>query len=224
MKRIIKLTESDLTRIVRRVLREQNEPMLPSQTLPDQQQKMVEFTQRMEGQKLNFYLIGDSTQPVISQFKVSSVRWGKDKNEIYIYGSVSEDRRATPAGIVAALLFGRSKNDSSKLTYRCQEKDVFILDNLNFGTGWGKIIEKFVDAKMEFANVSERDKNRVRNKMVKDLITKNPAPLVQPGINEETGKTFLDDIKNILCSTNIICRINSNAISSYIRGCDYVCC
>ena len=52
MKRIIKLTESDLTRIVRRVLREQNE----METLPDQQQKMVDFTQRMEEQKLNFYL------------------------------------------------------------------------------------------------------------------------------------------------------------------------
>jgi hypothetical protein len=75
MKRIIKLTESDLTRIVRRVLREQNE----METLPDQQQKMVDFTQRMEEQKLNFYLIGDSTQPVISQFKVNSVKWGKEK-------------------------------------------------------------------------------------------------------------------------------------------------
>jgi len=198
MKRIIRLTESDLTRIVRRVLREQNEPMLPSQTLPDQQQKMVEFNQRMQGQKLNFYLIGDSTQPVISQFKVSSIRWGENKNEIYIYGSVSEDTDS----IVGALLFGRSKNDKSKLTYRCQEKDVFILDNLNFGTGWRNIIEKFVESKMEFANVSKKDKNMLKSKMTRDLINKNPAPLVVPGINEKTGKTFLDDIKNILCSTN----------------------
>jgi hypothetical protein len=198
MKRIIRLTESDLTRIVRRVLREQNEPMLPSQTLPDQQQKMVEFNQRMQGQKLNFYLIGDSTQPVISQFKVSSIRWGENKNEIYIYGSVSEDTDS----IVGALLFGRSKNDKSKLTYRCQEKDVFILDNLNFGTGWRNIIEKFVESKMEFANVSKKDKNMLKSKMTRDLINKNPAPLVVPGINEKTGKTFLEDIKSILCSTN----------------------
>jgi hypothetical protein len=195
MKRIIKLTESDLTRIVRRVLREQNE----METLPDQQQKMVDFTQRMEEQKLNFYLIGDSTQPVISQFKVNSVKWGK-KNEIDIYGSINVARKSNPAGIVAALLFG--SNRDIKLTYRCQEKDVFKLDSSVFEITWRGIIEKFVDAKMEFANVSERDKNMMKNKMVRDLISKNPAPLVVPGINEKTGKTFLEDIKNILCSTN----------------------
>ena len=152
MKRIIKLTESDLTRIVRRVLREQ-----PSQTLPPQEQKMIEFTQRMEGQKLNFYLIGDSTQPVISQFEVNSVKWSKDKNEIYIYGSIYEARKGNPAGLVAALLFG--SNRDIKLTYRCQEKDVFKLDSSVFEITWRGIIEKFVDAKMEFANVSERNKN-----------------------------------------------------------------
>ena len=195
MKRIIKLTESDLTRIVRRVLREQNE----METLPDQQQKMVDFTQRMEEQKLNFYLIGDSTQPVISQFKVNSVKWGK-KNEIDIYGSINVARKSNPAGIVAALLFGPNRH--IKLTYRCQEKDVFKLDSSVFEITWRGIIEKFVDAKMEFANVSERDKNMMKNKMVRDLISKNPAPLVVPGINEKTGKTFLEDIKNILCSTN----------------------
>ena len=207
MKRIIKLTESDLTRIVRRVLREQ-----PSQTLPPQEQKMIEFTQRMEGQKLNFYLIGDSTQPVISQFEVNSVKWSKDKNEIYIYGSIYEARKGNPAGLVAALLFG--SNRDIKLTYRCQEKDVFKLDSSVFEITWKGIIEKFVDAKMEFANVSERDKNMVKNKMVRDLITKNPAPLVHPGINEKTGKTFLDDIKNILCSTNKMERTVPNSTES----------
>ena len=196
MKRIIRLTESDLTRIVRRVIQEQEE----METLPDQQQKMVDFTQRMEEQKLNFYLIGDSTQPVISQFKVNSVKWGKDKNEIDIYGSINEARKSNPAGIVAALLFG--SNRDIKLTYRCQGEDVFKLDSSVFEITWKGIIEKFVDAKMEFANVSERDKNMVKNKMVRDLISKNPAPLVQPGINENSGKTFLDEIKNIICSTN----------------------
>ena len=136
---------------------------------------------------MNFYLIGDSTQPVISQFKVNSVKWGK-KNEIDIYGSINVARKSNPAGIVAALLFG--SNRDIKLTYRCQEKDVFKLDSSVFEITWRGIIEKFVDAKMEFANVSERDKNMMKNKMVRDLISKNPAPLVVPGINEKNWKNI----------------------------------
>jgi hypothetical protein len=58
MKRIIKLTESDLTRIVRRVLREQNET--PQQPPVSTSNPTGNLYQELVGETANFYLI-DST-------------------------------------------------------------------------------------------------------------------------------------------------------------------
>lgn len=190
MKRIVRLTESDLKRIVRRVLKEE-------ETNP--QDKITELNTRIVGQPLNFYLIGDSTQPLISQFVVDEVNFGQDMNSIRISGKIKD--QSNP---ISKLLKLETDID---LMYRCQEQDVFIITkkgtNSQIHSGlWLSLIKEFVKKKMEFANVASNDKKIRSKEMVKQLYKKNPAPLVKPGINEKSGKTLLNEIKNIICSEN----------------------
>lgn len=198
MKRIIKLTENDLKRIVRRVLRE--EEITPESQQMSPEQKISILTRRIAGEPLNFYLIGEPSEPLISQFIVDEVQFGDDMNSIRIRGKIRNPERNPLSQLV-------SRTMDIDLLYRCQEQDVFRITykgsrNQMPDNVWRNVIRNFVKKKMEFANVSGRDKDKVAKKMLQGLLSKNPAPLVKPGINENSGKTFLDEIKNIICSTN----------------------
>ena len=80
MKRIIRLTESDLIKIVNKVIREQIQP----ETL-DFVKAEGEFMKKFQGKEMNFYLPGDNSLPIISKFMCNKVSFNGDSTEIYFF-------------------------------------------------------------------------------------------------------------------------------------------
>ena len=105
MKRVIRLTESDLTRIVKRVIKEQQDP-----ELQHTQDEIKNFNNLFRGKTVNFYLPGDRTLPILPQF--------------YIKETIFSDN--------IIIIKGTSRVGDVNLFYGCDGTDVFSVNIRKF--------------------------------------------------------------------------------------------
>jgi hypothetical protein len=193
MKRIIRLTESDLTRIVRRVLREQNEA-------PEQQvgPEVTIAKRRLDiiGKTANFYLKNDRTKPVLPQVEITDY---STKGDQLIIDGIDDE-----VGTV-------------RLKYRCGNPDDFFnLEYVRYNGPFRKDIGDFLSryalfgiAKNDWwhklkANYVKKYVRQEDRKAVNDAISKinneNRKPIVYPPVEpSKSGKTFMEAIKSF-CS------------------------
>ena len=197
MKRIIRLTESDLVKIVNKVIREQIEP----ETL-DFVKAEGEFMKKFQGKEMNFYLPGDNSLPIISKFMCNKVSFNGDGTEIYFEGN-SKD-----IGTV-------------KLTYVCDGTNIFTVDIRRFENNflnstlgafwktydvgiddkWKKLLKGYVNKKNRTTNLVGSDLNKKMGEDFRSLAKNSPRPLVEGGI-DRNGVEMIEYIQEFLCSTN----------------------
>lgn len=198
MGRIVKLTERDLSRIVRRVISEQE---VPSQETMDTEMRARELVQKFQGKYLNFYLPGDDTIPFIERFMCKNVDFNDDGTEIYIDGS--------------------SKEADMRLIYLCDNTDIFtvkidrfkndfwqnfiggLLDtfDLSVNNKWQQLILGYVGKKSRTMQAVGRDLKMEKKKMYFDIRKKYPRELVEGGVDSKS-KEMISYIQEFLCSTN----------------------
>ena len=195
MKRIIRLTESDLTRIVKRVLREQNET--PEQQVDPEVTITGNRLDIIKGKTANFYLKNDRTKPVLPQVKINDYEIKGD--QLLINGQDDE------VGDV-------------RLKYRCENSDnffnleyvrfkgPFIKDVSDFFTKFGLfgLMRKqwWTDLLMGYVKkyTRQQDKKSVQNEVSK-VLKENKNPIVYPPSEaNSSGKTFMSIIKSSFCS------------------------
>lgn len=197
MKRIIRLTESDLVKIVNRVIREQLEP----ETL-DYTKKADEFVKRFQGKYLNFYLPEDNTLPIISKFMCDNVSFNSDATEIYF------DGKSKDIGTI-------------KLTYVCDGTNIFTVDIQRFENNflnatlgafwktydvgiddkWKKLLKGYVNKKNRTTNIVGSDLKKKMGEDFRRLAKNSPRPLVEGGI-DRNGVEMIEYIQEFLCSVN----------------------
>jgi len=196
MKRIIKLTESDLTRIVRRVLREQNETT-PQQPPVNTSNPTGNLNQELVGETANFYLENEYNIPILSQVEIENVK--SNREELIIEGNSPKVGKVT-------------------LKYRCgNTKDFFKLDKVRFTGNFVNDVNDFISSLRDTLFQSRnwwRDllvghvKNYVRQetpKVIKEKITRvinnNKNPIVYPPVESDTNnRYFMEIIKSNFCS------------------------
>jgi hypothetical protein len=193
MKRIIKLTESDLTRIVRRVLREQNET--PAQQVGPE----VTITGNrfgIIGKTANFYLANETTKPVLPQVKINNYEIKGD--QLIIDGQDDE------VGAVRLKYRCGNTDDFFNLEY-VRFKGPFIQDVSDFFTKFGLfgLLRKqwWRDLLMGYVKkyIRQQDKKSVQNEVSK-VLRENKNPIVYPPSEaNSSGKTFMEAIKSF-CS------------------------
>lgn len=195
MKRIIKLTENDLTRIVRRVIREQNEK--PPQPPVNSTNPTGNLNQELVGESANFYLENEYNVPILSQVEIENVK--SNREELIIEGTSPNVGKVT-------------------LKYRCgNTKDFFKLDKVRFSGNFLNDVNDFL-AKLRDTLFQSRDwwrnllighvKNYVRqetpkeiNEKIKRLINTNKNPIVYPPVESDTNnRYFMEIIKSNFCS------------------------
>ena len=197
MKRIIRLTESDLVKIVNKVIREQIEP----ETL-DFVKAEGEFMKKFQGKEMNFYLPGDNSLPIISKFMCNKVSFNGDSTEIYFEGN-SKD-----IGTV-------------KLTYVCDGTNIFTVDIRRFENNflnstlgafwktydvgiddkWKKLLKGYVNKKNRTTNLVGSDLNKKMGEDFRSLAKNSPRPLVEGGM-DQNGVEMIEYIQEFLCSIN----------------------
>lgn len=197
MKRIIRLTESDLVKIVNRVIREQIQP----ETL-DFVKATEDFMKKFQGKEMNFYLPGDNSLPIISKFMCNKVSFNGDNTEIYFEGN-SKD-----IGTV-------------KLTYVCDGTNIFTVDIRRFENNflnstlgafwktydigiddkWKKLLKGYVNKKNRTTNLVGSDLNKKMGEDFRNLAKNSPRPLVEGGM-DQNGVEMIEYIQDFLCSTN----------------------
>lgn len=197
MKRIIRLTESDLVKIVNRVIREQLEP----ETL-DYVKKADDFVKRFQGKYLNFYLPEDNTLPIISKFMCDNVSFNSDATEIYF------DGKSKDIGTI-------------KLTYVCDGTNIFTVDIQRFENNflnatlgafwktydvgiddkWKKLLKGYVNKKNRTTNIVGSDLKKKMGEDFRRLAKNSPRPLVEGGI-DRNGVEMIEYIQEFLCSVN----------------------
>jgi len=179
MKRIIRLTESELTNLVRQIIKEE---IVPSSETIDYVKKADEFVKKFQGKYMNFYLPEDNTLPVISKFMCNKVTFNSDGSEIYFEGEIKLEMY--------------EKLQKIELMYVCDGTNLFtVYAGGFFGYSWEAMLRHYL-------HVKNRTKQRPTFvKSLKELKNKYPRPLVEGGI-DSNGVEMIKDIQDFLCSTN----------------------
>lgn len=198
MKRIIKLTESDLARIVKRVLREQNEK--PEDT-PTQEVGPVSVTANrldvIKGKTANFYLKNDKTKPALPQVEITNY---SIKGDQLIIDGIDDE-----VGTVRLKYRCGNPDDFFNLEYVryngpfLQDIDDFFSKYALFGIAkndwWRKLLISYVKK-----YIRQEDKKSVQAATQK-ILDENRNPIVYPPVEaSKSGKTFMEVIKSGFCS------------------------
>jgi hypothetical protein len=200
MKKTIRLTESELISVIKRVISEQ----IDSETA-DSAKKIDDFIKIFKGKSVNFYLPGDNSMPIITQFYVSNVTFDESGSSVYLEGKgFSSDNK--PMGTM-------------KLTYTCDGTNIFSVDikkfennflnavaqtfyyDMGIDNKWKKVLAGYVNSKSRTINKVGGDLSKEKDKLFKDLKNNYPRPLVEGGV-DQNGKEMINYIQKFLCGFN----------------------
>jgi hypothetical protein len=166
-----------------------------------------DFVNMFKGKSLNFYLPGDNSLPIITQFLCDKVSFDENANTIYFDGT-GKSSDLKPIG-------------SMRLMYVCDGSNVFTVkidkfendflnstlgafwDNYDIGIDdkWKKLLKGYVNAKTRTLNKVGKDLNQEKGKMFVNLAKNSPRPLVEGGM-DKNGTDMITYIQNFLCGFN----------------------
>jgi len=194
MKKIVRLTESDLTRIVKRIILEDDERRI---------QLINKFYDLFQDKTMNFYLPNDYTDPIIRQFMVDKIEISEDSNTLTLIGKGKKPNGDDYPGNIKLQYTCNSKNtfrveiDEFKEEYS-DWNDIYKLFDSGIPNAWKMFLRRFSDFKFE--NDYEMDVKE-RKDYYRMLISNYKRPFVSGGI-DSVGKQMITLITDEMCSYN----------------------